>query len=136
MEHKPPLKLKLTFAARYNGRYDPFLDPDIKFEKIETFNCRNVREAVIKADRKIMITIKISFFASIRAIIGVKSIQLEIPEGSTISDLKEILVRKYPEAADAFPGLLTSINRVFSQEHDLIPEDAEVAFFSHIAGGS
>ena len=83
-----------------------------------------------------MNTIKISFFATIRAIIGKKRIQLEIPQGSTISDLKKILARKYPEAQDAFPGMLTSINRVFSQDHDLIPEDAEVAFFPHIAGGS
>ncbi len=83
-----------------------------------------------------MIKIKISFFATIRSIIGEKRIQLEIPEGSTVSDLKTILVRKYPEAQDAFPGMLTSINRVFSQDQDLIPEDAEVAFFPHIAGGS
>jgi molybdopterin synthase catalytic subunit len=85
--------------------------------------------------REFMIKIDISFFATIRAIIGEKRIQMEIPEGSTISDLKKILARKYPEAQDAFPGMLTSINRVFSQDHDLIPEDAEVAFFPHIAGG-
>lgn len=83
-----------------------------------------------------MITIKISFFATIRAIIGEKSILLKIPAGSTVSDLKKILIQKYPEAGEAFPGMLTSINRVFSQDQDLIPDDAEVAFFPHIAGGS
>ena len=82
-----------------------------------------------------MIQIRVLFFASIRALIGQKEIDLELPEGASVSDLKQKISSLYPQADQAMQHMLTSVNRVFSDDDTILSDQAEVAFFNHIAGG-
>lgn len=82
-----------------------------------------------------MITVKVLFFATIRSAIGIKDLELEVPENSSIQDLKDIISDLYPHAKPTMEFMLTSVNRVFSDEMTIIPDQAEIAFFPHISGG-
>ena len=82
-----------------------------------------------------MITVQVFFFATIRSAIGLRELELKIPEDSSVQDLKVIISDLYPLAAPTMGFMLTSVNRVFSDELTIIPDQAEIAFFPHISGG-
>ncbi|RME06054.1 MAG: MoaD/ThiS family protein [Anaerolineae bacterium] len=79
--------------------------------------------------------ITVLFFATMRDHTGVKRITLELPEGSTLADLKALIGEKYPRAQGALQATLASINREFAVDEDVIPDGAEVAFFPQVSGG-
>ncbi len=82
-----------------------------------------------------MITVKVLFFATIRSAIGLRDLELEIPEDSSVKDLKVILSNLYPLAGPTMEFMLASVNRVFSDELTILQDQAEIAFFPHISGG-
>ncbi|MGB2963268.1 MAG: MoaD/ThiS family protein [Anaerolineales bacterium] len=82
-----------------------------------------------------MITVQVLFFATIRSIIGLKKMEIELPEGSTVRDLKTRIAELYPQADQAIESMLTSVNRIFSDEDTCLFDQAEIAFFPHISGG-
>jgi molybdopterin converting factor small subunit len=82
-----------------------------------------------------MIKVTIYLFSTIRAIIGKKELSIKLPKGATVLDLKMELARSYPLAESALLSMLTSVNRVFSEDATELPDQAEVAFFPHVSGG-
>jgi molybdopterin converting factor small subunit len=58
-----------------------------------------------------------------------------LPAGSTVNDLKQVLVGLYPDAAPTVLNMLSSVNQVFSGDETIIPDQAEIAFFPHVSGG-
>jgi len=82
-----------------------------------------------------MITVKIFLFSTIRARIGEKRLELTLPTGSSVRDLKHILADLYPAAAPTVSNMLSSVNQVFSGDETIIPDQAEIAFFPHVSGG-
>lgn len=79
--------------------------------------------------------VRVLFFATIRSLIGQKELEVNVPEGTTVAELKSILGKKYPEADPALNTMLAAVNREFSDDETEIPENAEVAFFPHVSGG-
>ncbi|HDD61502.1 MAG TPA: MoaD/ThiS family protein [Chloroflexi bacterium] len=82
-----------------------------------------------------MITVKILLFSTIRARIGKKQLELNLPAGSSVNDLKQVLENLYPDAAPTVRNMLTSVNQVFSGDETILPDWAEVAFFPQVSGG-
>jgi len=82
-----------------------------------------------------MITVQVLFFATIRSIIGLKKMEIELPEGSTVRDLKTRIAELYPHADQAIESMLASVNRIFSDEDACLFDQDEIAFFPHISGG-
>jgi len=82
-----------------------------------------------------MITVKILLFSTIRARIGKKELERSLPVGSTVNDLKMVLIDQYPAAAPTVRNMLSSVNQVISSDETIIPDQAEVAFFPHVSGG-
>jgi molybdopterin converting factor small subunit len=82
-----------------------------------------------------MIKVKVLLFATIRSIIGQKKLEIELPEGSTVRDLKNRITEIYPHAGQAMESMLTSVNRIFSDDDTCLNDQAEIAFFPHISGG-
>ena len=82
-----------------------------------------------------MITVKIFLFSTIRARIGKKQLELNLPAGSSVNDLKQVLIDLYPDAAPTVRNMLSSVNQVFSGDETIIPDQAEIAFFPHVSGG-
>lgn len=80
--------------------------------------------------------IRILFFATLRDKAGVKEISLELQPGTTVGELKKILVDHLPGLHGAFSSSLISINKEFAFDNTVIPDGAEVAVFPPVSGGS
>ncbi|MFC1936508.1 molybdenum cofactor biosynthesis protein MoaE [Chloroflexota bacterium] len=69
--------------------------------------------------------IKVLFFATFRDKTGKKEETVEIPEGITVKTFKENM-----------GFMLVAVNKDFAFDEDTIPDDAEVALFPPVSGGS
>jgi molybdopterin converting factor subunit 1 len=79
--------------------------------------------------------VKIFFFATLRDTVGAKTVELELPAETTVAALKEILVKRYPKMASAQKSIMAAVNREYAADEQLIPGDAEIAFFPPVSGG-
>ena len=80
--------------------------------------------------------INLLFFATLRSLTGLKSLELELPPESRVADLKLEVARRFPQVAPALVDtVLVSINREYADNAQIIPEGAEVALFPPVSGG-
>jgi molybdopterin synthase catalytic subunit len=79
--------------------------------------------------------IKVLFFATLRDHAKTKSIELEIPEGMSVMELKERLVHEIPALREPMNSVVLSVNREFAFDENLVPGGAEVALFPPVSGG-
>lgn len=79
--------------------------------------------------------VKILLFATLRDYVGAPSVALELPTGTTIAGLEELLVARYPRLEKVRGSMMAAINRVYAADEQVIPENAEIAFFPPVSGG-
>lgn len=79
--------------------------------------------------------IKVLFFATLRDRAGTKSFELDVPDGTTVQSLKDMVVEHYPGLREAMDTIVISINREFAFDENPVPENAEVAMFPPVSGG-
>lgn len=83
-----------------------------------------------------MNSIKVLFFAILRYKAGMRSTELKIPAGTTILQLKGLLVEKFPSLdGQLMEHCRASVNQQSLLAQDEIPADAEVALYPPLAGG-
>ena len=79
--------------------------------------------------------VKILFFASLSDYTGMRNMEMEVPVGITVEDLKGILTEKFPRMAPAQKSIMAAVNREYAAGEQKIPLDAEIAFFPPVSGG-
>ena len=79
--------------------------------------------------------VKILFFATLIDYVGAKTVEMEIPAGITVATMKELLVKSYPKMASAQKSVMAAVNREYAAGDQIIPVDAEIAFFPPVSGG-
>ena len=79
--------------------------------------------------------ITVLFFATLRDKAGTRSTSMEVESGSTIEQLKLILIAKYPGLNGLMEHCLASINHEYRFDESEIPSGAEIAFFPPVSGG-
>ena len=72
----------------------------------------------------------------LRDLIGQRKEKLEIPDGSTIGDLKGTLGERGDRIAQAINVALFSINREFAFAEEMLQEGDEVGVFPPVSGGA
>lgn len=81
--------------------------------------------------------ITVLFFATLRDVVGARTLALELDEGvATIEQLRRELTSRYPDAAANLAVALAAINEEFAFDHDCFADGAEVAFFPPVSGGA
>lgn len=75
------------------------------------------------------------FFATLRDRSGKKSVQMDLPDGTTVKRLKSLLAEEYPKLSGILPTVLVSIDREYAFDDQTIPDGAEVALFPPVSGG-
>lgn len=83
-----------------------------------------------------MSRIRILFFATLRDRAGLPGAEVELPDGTTVSGLKSILSDQFPTVGPVLNHSLVAINQNYAFDEDLIPDQAEVAFFPPVSGGT
>lgn len=88
-----------------------------------------------KLEDEKMQNITVMFFATLRDRVGTRSIQMQIPSGTTVAGLRTMLSEKYVPLSGLVDHSLVSINQEYVFNDNEIPEGAEVALFPPVSGG-
>ena len=74
-------------------------------------------------------------FARARDLIGADRIEVEMPEVSTVGDLRRFLVRRFPNLAGLIEKSAFAVNDEFANDATPISATAEVALLPPVSGG-
>ncbi|MGD2155929.1 MAG: molybdenum cofactor biosynthesis protein MoaE [Anaerolineales bacterium] len=80
--------------------------------------------------------IKVLFFAMLKDRTNISEVFLDLDDHARVIDLKSKLTAQFPTAEPLFNSALVSINREYAFDDDPIPNQAEVALFPPVSGGS
>jgi len=83
-----------------------------------------------------MDTITITLHAHLKKKAGTDRVELRVPFGTTVSELKAVLLEHYPRLRPQLANVVTLVNKkTFYLEHEALPPAAEVTFLPPIGGG-
>jgi MoaE-MoaD fusion protein len=78
---------------------------------------------------------RVLFFATLRDVAGVKETNIDFQAGATISDVKNIVLRKYPALKRHLETMIVAMNHEFAPDDLVVNNGAEIAFFPPVSGG-
>ncbi len=81
------------------------------------------------------IRIKVFFFGRVRELTGLTEEECEVREGTTLADLLERYIRRYPQLAGFRASLVASRNQEFAEWDTRIANGDEIAFLPPVSGG-
>ena len=79
--------------------------------------------------------VKVLFFANLRERTGVRETVIEFQRGASVSDIKILLLEKYPDLKSNFDSIIVAMNHEFAFDDNLVPDGAEIAIFPPVSGG-
>jgi molybdopterin synthase catalytic subunit len=79
------------------------------------------------------VTVKI--FGSLRESVGEKELNLELPEGARVEELRERLVSQHPVFDQLGPRVAVSVNLEVADANQTLSDGDEVAFLPPVSGG-
>jgi molybdopterin converting factor subunit 1 len=83
----------------------------------------------------IAIAVRVRLFARLREQAGFEAQALEVPQGSTLADVYDSLLRKHPTLEPDRDSVRGAINQEFSDWDALVSQGDEVAFIPPVSGG-
>ncbi len=66
---------------------------------------------------------------------GLKLLELDVPDTLTIQGLKDKLAEEYPKVKESLKSVLITINREYAFDEAVIPPNAEIGMFPPVSGG-
>ena len=79
--------------------------------------------------------INIRLFAVLREKVGVDEIPLDVEEGSTVAEVAQILMRKYPELRPMADIALFAVNTEYVEANYVLSKNDELALIPPVSGG-
>ena len=79
--------------------------------------------------------VRVLFFASLRDLTKVDSLQVELTENATISDLKNFLLRKYPDFVGIESKFAVALNQEYVVGKATLKHGDEVALIPPVSVG-
>lgn len=77
---------------------------------------------------------RIKAFGIAREIIGKREFELDLPEGTTVGELKSSLYTSYPRL-EALKSLFIAVNEAYAEAHVPLNDQDEIALIPPVAGG-
>jgi len=78
---------------------------------------------------------KVRLFARARDLAGADSIDVDLPAGATVGDLRRVLAERYPQLAGLLARSALAVNDDFADDALTLPVNAEVALLPPVSGG-
>ncbi len=78
----------------------------------------------------------VKLFGSLREEAGAKELELELPDGARVVDLRELLADRYPILERLGDRIASSVNLEMADADQVLSDGDEVAFLPPVAGGS
>ena len=79
--------------------------------------------------------VKVLFFATLKERTGTRQAEFDLPAGTTVAQLKIMMVEKFPDLKGFLDHCITAVNHNYQADEQAIPQQAEVAFFPPVSGG-
>ncbi len=79
--------------------------------------------------------VMVRLFAAARQAAGQDRLELELPEGATVGDLRRALSGQLPELADLVRRAMFAVDTEYAPDDRTLPRDAEVACIPPVSGG-
>lgn len=79
-------------------------------------------------------TLRVLTFGIARDIVGASTLPVETGTGTTVAELKQQLLEKYPQFG-ALSSLLIAVNAEYGSEETVLREGDEVALIPPVSGG-
>lgn len=79
--------------------------------------------------------VRVRLFAVARQLAGSDSVEVDLPSGATVVDLRNAVRNQFPELADVIRHAAFAVNAEYAQEETKIPDDAEIACIPPVSGG-
>lgn len=86
-------------------------------------------------ERRNELRVRVKFFARYREVAGKTMIELEIAEGTTLAELKQIIEHRFPPLKVFSHNLLLAVNGEYAPPHLTLREGEEIAFLPPLSGG-
>ncbi len=79
---------------------------------------------------------RIRYFASLREIVGLNEEMLTLPEGARVSDVRTLLLSRYPRLQRTLERSACSLNHGYVSSETTLQEGDEIVFIPPVGGGS
>jgi molybdopterin synthase sulfur carrier subunit len=79
--------------------------------------------------------VPVRLFARARDLAGTDLVNVELPQGATVADLRTKLGTACPALASLLPRSAVAVNEEFADDDEAIPSGAEVALLPPVSGG-
>jgi len=79
--------------------------------------------------------IHVLFFATLKEKAGTRQAEFDLPDGTTVAQLKVLVTENYPGLNGMLAHCLAAIDHEYRSDENVIPPHAEVAFFPPVSGG-
>ncbi|MCL5959797.1 MAG: molybdopterin converting factor subunit 1 [Chloroflexi bacterium] len=80
--------------------------------------------------------VRVRLFASQREVVGQRELELDMPGGSTASDVLSRLTSEYPRLAGVASSTMLAVNREYVDQKTKLKEGDEVALLPPVSGGT
>jgi len=64
-----------------------------------------------------------------------EAVELELPAGATVSDVRRGLIEKYPQLSVLVPHAAFAVNSEYADDRSELPAGAEIACIPPVSGG-
>ena len=83
-----------------------------------------------------MMSIRVLFLGPAKDFAQVESTSVELAEGATIANLRDVLAARFPRLMPALPSVRFAVNQAFARDDVRLSADDEVALIPPVSGGS
>ncbi len=77
----------------------------------------------------------VRLFAQARDLAGAEHVSVELPDSSTVADLRAAVAAQYPQLAPLTRNLLIAIGTDYASNETMLSPDADIACFPPVSGG-
>ena len=79
--------------------------------------------------------VKVKLYAAFRDIVGSKEEDLDLKQGSTVNDLLDDYIRRFPQLSRYRDHIILSVNKEYGAPGRALREGDEVSFLPPVSGG-
>ncbi len=79
--------------------------------------------------------LKVLYFAQLREKIEANEEDLELPAGSTVSDVRQHLLKLYPHLKNTLDAVAIAVNLEYTEDELILSEGDSVALIPPVSGG-
>jgi molybdopterin converting factor subunit 1 len=81
------------------------------------------------------VKVRVKLFAIARQVVGAETVEVELVEGATVSELRRVLIGTYPVLATTMPLMMVAVAAEYATDQTVINANDEVALIPPVSGG-